>query len=80
MKKYLTISLILLARLTTAQTSYDEPYRFQFYFSPQQGWMNDVNGVWYYEGVYHISYQANPHGLEWANTSPGHTMPPSLAS
>lgn len=53
-------------------TNYDEPYRPQFHFSPKVGWMNDINGVWFYNGVYHVSYQANPHGLEWANMHWGH--------
>lgn len=50
-----------------AQEAWDEPYRPQFHYSPLKGWMNDVNGVWFYKGVYHLSHQANPHGLEWAN-------------
>ncbi len=46
-------------------THYDETYRGQFHFSPQSGWMNDVNGVWYSDGVYHLAFQHYPHGLEW---------------
>lgn len=46
-------------------TDYDENYRGQFHYSAQAGWINDVNGLWYYDGVYHLSYQHYPHGLQW---------------
>lgn len=75
MLRHLTQTLAVLAMLvmiTTAAlaaypefpypaTDYREPYRGQFHFTAQAGWMNDVNGVWYYDGVYHLSYQAYPH-------------------
>lgn len=67
----LSLSLIH-AAAPTLTTNYDEPYRPQFHFSPLVGWMNDINGVWHNNGVYHVSYQANPHGLEWANMHWGH--------
>jgi fructan beta-fructosidase len=53
-------------------TNYDEPYRAQFHFSSQGGWMNDVNGVWFYKGTYHMTYQHYPHGLAWAQMHWGH--------
>ncbi len=38
-------------------TNYQEPYRPQFHFSPQNGWMNDINALWYLDGEYHMIYQ-----------------------
>ena len=38
-------------------TAYQEPYRPQFHFSPQNGWMNDINALWYLDGNYHMIYQ-----------------------
>ncbi|PAW60397.1 MAG: fructosidase [Verrucomicrobiia bacterium Tous-C3TDCM] len=38
-------------------TDYQEPYRPQFHFSPQNGWMNDINALWYLDGKYHMLYQ-----------------------
>lgn len=35
--------------------SYDEKYRPQFHYSPAENWMNDPNGLVYYEGEYHLS-------------------------
>ena len=47
-----------------AETNYDEPWRNQFHFSPKAGWMNDINGLWYLDGVYHMTYQHNPHSID----------------
>ncbi|MER7243869.1 ricin-type beta-trefoil lectin domain protein [Kribbella sp. NPDC000426] len=48
-----------------AATDYTEPFRGQFHFSPQNGFMNDINAPLYYRGVYHLFFQHNPHGLGW---------------
>ena len=39
---------------------YKERYRPAFHFNPEAGWMNDPNGMVYYEGVYHLYYQYVP--------------------
>ena len=36
---------------------YLEPYRGQFHFSPKSEWMNDINGLVYQGGKYHMIYQ-----------------------
>jgi len=36
---------------------YCENYRGQFHFSPKSGWMNDINGLVYSRGKYHMIYQ-----------------------
>lgn len=59
-------------------TSYDEPFRGQFHFSSQAGWMNDPNGSFYYRGQYHLLYQHNPHGLAWDTMHWGHATSPDL--
>ncbi|MEM9419242.1 MAG: glycoside hydrolase family 32 protein [Planctomycetota bacterium] len=41
----------------TKETSYKEPYRPQFHFSAKNGWMNDINALWYLNGTYHMTYQ-----------------------
>ena len=59
-------------------SNYDEPYRGQFHFSPQGGWMNDVNGLWYYKGEYHMTFQHFPHGLSWNQMHWGHAVSSDL--
>lgn len=36
---------------------YRENFRGQFHFSPRSGWMNDINGLVYHGGTYHMIYQ-----------------------
>lgn len=40
---------------------YHEPFRPQFHYSPPCRWMNDPNGMVYYEGEYHLFYQFHPY-------------------
>ena len=61
-----------------AATDYTEPFRGQFHFSPQSGWMNDINAPLYYHGVYHLFYQHNPHGLYWDTMHWGHATSTDL--
>ena len=45
---------------TTTMKYYTEPHRPQFHFSPESGWLNDPNGMVYYDGEYHLFYQFTP--------------------
>lgn len=36
---------------------YTENFRGQYHFSPKTGWMNDINGLVYQGGKYHMIYQ-----------------------
>jgi fructan beta-fructosidase len=54
-----------LAEKTEAATTRDEPYRGQFHFSPAKDWMNDPNGLVYYQGEWHLFYQYHPGGDTW---------------
>ncbi|HLT93415.1 MAG TPA: glycoside hydrolase family 32 protein [Membranihabitans sp.] len=58
------VGLLLLGNpfSTTAQYNphpedYTENFRGQYHFSPKSGWMNDINGLVYQGGKYHMIYQ-----------------------
>lgn len=40
--------------------TYGSLHRPRVHFSPRVGWMNDINGSYYHDGLYHIFYQFNP--------------------
>lgn len=56
---------IVLYRSIVSSNYYTEEYRPQFHFTPEENWMNDPNGMVYYNDEYHLFYQHNPHENEW---------------
>jgi fructan beta-fructosidase len=58
----------------SAVKAYQEPYRLQFHFSPAANWMNDPNGMVYYDGEYHLFYQYYPDSTVWGPMHWGHAV------
>lgn len=55
-----------------------EKFRPVYHHTPAYGWMNDPNGMFYKDGVYHLYFQYNPYGSVWANMHWGHSTSTDL--
>lgn len=69
--KYITVT-------DTFDTKNREKFRPVYHHTPLWGWMNDPNGMFYKDGVWHLYYQYNPYGSKWQNLSWGHSTSKDL--
>ena len=60
--------------METESSYYTEDHRPQFHFSPEQMWMNDPNGMVYYDGEFHLFYQYYPDSNVWGPMHWGHAI------
>ena len=62
----------------TFDTTNRERFRPIYHHTPVYGWMNDPNGMFYKDGVWHLYYQWNPYGSQWENMTWGHSTSKDL--
>lgn len=62
----------------TFDTTNREKYRPVYHHTPAWGWMNDPNGMFYKDGVWHLYFQYNPYGSQWENMTWGHSTSTDL--
>ncbi|HTE23968.1 glycoside hydrolase family 32 protein [Flavitalea sp.] len=72
-----TVAMIafLLVAVTASSQQTDfrkDKHRPQFHFSPKKFWMNDPNGMVYYNGTYHLFFQHYPEKTVWGPMHWGH--------
>jgi fructan beta-fructosidase len=72
-----SVSLFLLLLLAISASTQErnimqDKHRPQFHFSPKRFWMNDPNGMVYYNGTYHLFFQYYPEKTVWGPMHWGH--------
>lgn len=77
--KYLLYSIFICCHLELfAQETIAEKYRPVYHFTPAQNWMNDPNGMIYFNGTYHLFYQYHPFSSVWGPMHWGHATSKDL--
>ncbi len=82
---FLAISLFLNNLVNAQQNKGDisvgaseQHYRPIIHFTPAKGWMNDPNGMFVKDGVYHLYFQHYPDSTVWGPMHWGHATSPDL--
>lgn len=61
-----------------SDTLYRETFRPQFHFTAKKHWINDPNGLVYYDGEYHLYFQHTPGSMVHGRTTWGHAVSTDL--
>lgn len=80
MKRFLIVLFVFTALNSFAQIdqTIEKLYRPLIHFSPAANWINDPNGMVYYDNVYHLFYQYHPYSSVWGPMHWGHATSSDL--
>jgi fructan beta-fructosidase len=84
MKKLSLLALAASSLLSTLALAQATPppatpqWRPAYHFTPAAHWMNDPNGMVYYQGTYHLFFQYYPGGMTWGPMHWGHATSPDM--
>ncbi|WP_308992081.1 glycoside hydrolase family 32 protein [Mariniflexile litorale] len=67
-------SIQTLDEVVNVLSSEEDLYRPNFHFTPKKAWMNDPNGMFYYNGYYHLYFQYHPDSNVWGPMHWGHAI------
>lgn len=59
---------------------HNQEYRPLIHYSPDSAWMNDPNGMVYFEGEYHLFFQYYPDSTVWGPMHWGHAVSKDLVT
>jgi beta-fructofuranosidase len=62
----------------TTENITEDRHRPRYHFLPPKNWMNDPNGLIYWQGRYHLFYQHNPQAAFWGSMHWGHAVSDDL--